>query len=103
MARADAFVLCSRYEGFPNVMLEALACGTPVITLPAPGGVAEIANSAGGVQVASAVSAEALSTELKRFAHERLTYAPSSVGQFRVEKISELYSNSLLGNTASIT
>jgi len=41
-AGADVFLLSSRWEGMPNSVLEALACGTPVIATSESGGVEEI-------------------------------------------------------------
>jgi glycosyltransferase involved in cell wall biosynthesis len=78
-ARADVFVLSSRYEGFPNVVLEALACRTPVIATPAPGGTREILEQIPECRLAKAVSVQALADAIRQWGYVRRVPVPEEV------------------------
>lgn len=63
-AAGDLFVLPTVYEPFPNVNLEAMACGTPVITTASAGGADIIQPGRNGYVIPDAWSTELLTEQI---------------------------------------
>lgn len=97
IAQADAVVLSSRFEGFPNVVLEALACGTPVIATPALGGVREILEGVDGCTLAESITAEALAKVLSSF-RGGTRVRMEAVERYAIATITRRYEQTLLGD-----
>lgn len=67
MAAADFLCLSSRNEGLPNVILEAFACGLPVLSTKV-GGIAEVANDPALGHLVEPGSATAFAAGLRHMA-----------------------------------
>lgn len=102
MRQAAVFVLSSIHEGLPNVLLEALACGCPVVSTDCPSGPAEIlAQGRYGALVPSgddATLAEAIVATLA--APPERAALQARARQFSAEIAVERYLKVLLGTPA---
>jgi len=61
---ADIFVLSSRHEGMPNVLIEAIASGLPVVATPASGGVVDLLSGRANAWLAQDASVTGLTQAL---------------------------------------
>lgn len=69
--RADIYVLSSRYEGFPNSLLEAMAGGCPSVAFDCDAGPRDIIEDGVNGLLVPAESPEALSQALNRLMDDR--------------------------------
>jgi len=100
MKKADFVVLSSRYEGFPNVILEANACGKFVVAFACPGVSEEIIqNNLNGLLVECG-NIEKLADAIKRFpiiAKDEKKIRDTT-DRYRVENVVKEYENIFLSN-----
>lgn len=68
---ADLLVLTSKFEGTPNVILEAMSCGLPILATNV-GGVAEIVSNKRGILVDSENKEELFESAKKLITNEKL-------------------------------
>ena len=97
IAKTSVFVLSSAWEGLPNVLIEALALGTPVVSTDCQSGPAEIlAQGKYGWLVPVGDSKAMSEAILEVLSGARKAVDPKWLEQFTVEKSSESYLNLLL-------
>jgi glycosyltransferase involved in cell wall biosynthesis len=84
-AACDVFIMPSREDNLPNVMLEALACGTPVIATPV-GGIKDVVIQDFNGLITQDISADALYESLRTFLYRKSIFNPAQIREDFLKK-----------------
>ena len=76
MARCAVFVLSSIHEGSPNVLVQALACGAPVVATDCPSGPREILDGVATGQLVQMRDSAAMAAAAEAFLSPEFVRAP---------------------------
>jgi glycosyltransferase involved in cell wall biosynthesis len=100
MSRAGVFVLSSAWEGLPTVLIEAMACGTPVVATDCRSGPAEILRGGRFGELVPVGDPQALAAAI-----ERTLQRPASpqalrvrAGDFSIERAVDRYGDLAFGS-----
>lgn len=97
MARASLFVLSSRWEGLPTVLIEALCCGAPVVSTDCPSGPREILRDGQYGQLVPVGESDALARAIETTLAGKTARPPSeSWLPYELETVVNQYTNLLL-------
>lgn len=92
MAKASVFALSSRWEGLGNVLVEAMACGTPVVATDCRSGPAEILNDGEYGRLVPVGDPQALAEGIMEALEGNVQAAPcSALDRFRRETVVDQY------------
>ena len=99
MARASLFVLSSRWEGLPTVLIEALCCGSPVVSMDCPSGPREILRDGKYGRLVPVGDADALAQAIEKTLDDKTVRPPSESWQpYELESVVKQYTDLLLEN-----
>jgi glycosyltransferase involved in cell wall biosynthesis len=96
MANAAVYVLSSRWEGLPTVLVEALYCGLPIVSTNCPNGPKEILQDGRFGQLVPVENTEMLASAIRAALDGKVPIAPSaSWSPYTIENMLNQYIQAL--------